>query len=415
MSLEREGREEQSLTNTRSGAPRGAILRISEGSYESCIVSRNTLGRVLAMDLEGFFSHAYLAFFKSDVDGEHVLSPRHTVLDIAVTPPGSGGVGALRAEAGFLRRALRLIRRAGVVAIQANDPYLSGFNAMLLSRFTGLPYVIEIVDAYDLSYQAGGNRTMSFLPSRAAEKRVERMVLKRAHAAYGDREFYRRYALENGARPARTHRVRCVTDPFYYGAAAERPLVAYLAEWGLDPSGKRVLFYAGGLRPCKNVMDLVPCLAQVRATGEDAILLVAGDGPLRGEMERRAAEMGVGQQIRFLGHRSAQELVDLMHGADVLLAPHAGYALIEMALSGTPVVAYDYEWHPELVRDGETGLLANYLDPAAMAGQAVRLLRDGELAARLGAAARRFALQNHDWPGALQDERRMYEQVLPEH
>src|SRR5438046_8882162 len=99
------------------------LLRLSEGSYGTAIVARNATNRVLSMDLDGFFSHAFLLFFKANADGEFQLSPRHTVLDVAVVPPGSGKSGAIRAQVGFLYRALRLIRRHGVVAIQANDPY----------------------------------------------------------------------------------------------------------------------------------------------------------------------------------------------------------------------------------------------------------------------------------------------------
>ncbi len=247
---------------TAQSPKRGALLRLSDGSYAASIVSRNTTSRVLQMDLQGFFNHAILAFFKADQDLEHSLSPCHSVLDIAVVPPGSGKLGALGAEFGFLQRALQLIRRHRVVALQANDPYVSGFNALLLSRLTGLPYVIEIVDAYDLSQQAGGYRYIPYLPSRAWEKRVERLVLRRAHAVYAHSQFYLNYALANQARPERAHRVRCVTDPFYYTAVPQKPLTAYT-----NPLGRKTLFYFGGLRPCKNVLDLVECLAQVRAGG----------------------------------------------------------------------------------------------------------------------------------------------------
>jgi glycosyltransferase involved in cell wall biosynthesis len=384
-----------------------ALLRLSAGSYATAIVARNAANRVLSMDLDGFFSHAFLLFFKADADDEFHLSPRHTVLDVAVVPPGRGTSGAIRAQIGFLYRALRLIRRHRVVAIQANDPYVTGFNALLLSRLTGIPYVIEVVDAYDLSQAAGGYRYIPLVSSRAFEKKVERTVLRQAHAVYADRDFYVKYALANGARPAHTHRVRCVTDPFYYTAGPQRPLSAYV-----DTAGRKVMLYVGGLRPCKNVIDLVPCLARVRSAGEDVVLVIVGDGPLRADIEQRATELGVRDSLAMLGHRSAQELVDIMHCSDVLLAPHAGYALIEMALSGKPIVAYDYEWHPEVVQHERTGLLAKYGDAEALGDQALRVLRNPDLARSLGQAAREFVLANHDCPGAIQDERHMYEQLI---
>jgi hypothetical protein len=164
------------------------------------------------MDLDGFFSQVYLVFFKADDDGTFQLSPKHTVFDVAVYRKDSGK-RHVRAELGFLRRTVNLITSKGVCLIQANDPYLSGFNAYLLSRLTRTPFVVEVVANYDLFYQVAGKRPMPFLPSRAWEKRVERMVFRNAHAVYADRDFYLKYALANGARRDRARRVRCIITP----------------------------------------------------------------------------------------------------------------------------------------------------------------------------------------------------------
>jgi glycosyltransferase involved in cell wall biosynthesis len=384
----------------------GALLRISQGSFEVSVERRGAVNRVRGMDLEGYFSKVFLAFFKADEDKTIELSPVHRVLDIAGGPARGGGLGRLRAESHLLRNLRGLIRREGICAISANDPYLSGLNALILARLTGIPYVIEIVADYDLCFRVGGSRPMPYVP-RPLEKAIERFVLRSADAVYADRQFYLRYALMNGARPERTHRVRCVTDPFYYRATPARGVEEYA-----DVVGKRILFYAGRLHPEKNTLDLVDCLARVRVDLPDVVLLIAGDGPQRDEIEDRARSLGVRDAMILLGQRSPQELVDLMAGADVLLAPHAGYSLIEMALSGTPIVAYDYEWHPEVVRPGETGLLAPYRDAMAMAEGVLSLLANPGLGASLGAAAREFALLNQDWRGALDDERRLFERLL---
>lgn len=383
-----------------------ALLRLSQGSYEKSIRRRNAVNRVAAMDLEGYFDHVYVAFFKADSDGVYTLSPRHTILDLAVTPGGST-FGRVRAELGFLRRVQRLIDCRSIRVIQANDPHISGLNALVLSQLARLPYVIEIVSDYDLTFHTVSHRQMAYLPSRRWEKAIERLVLTRASGVYADRSYYLAYARRNGVHPTRVFSVRCVTDPFYYSARPVRPLRAYA-----DVSGKRVLLYVGRLSAEKYPLDLVDCLAGVRAAGEEAMLLLAGVGDLREAIRRRACQAGIAREVIFLGQRSAQELVDLMHGADVLLATHAGYALIEEALSGKPIVAYDYEWHPEFVRHEETGLLAPFRDAAALATQALRVLRDPALGQRLGSAARHNALANHQPRDAVADERRIYQRIL---
>jgi glycosyltransferase involved in cell wall biosynthesis len=358
------------------------------------------------MDLDGYFSRVFLAFFRADADNCYPVSSRHTVLDIAGTHAGARQ-HPIRAEIGFLGQAIRLIRRNHIAAVQANDPYLSGFHAFILSRLTRIPFAIELVSDYDLSFEVAGKRTMPYLPSRTVEKRMERFVLRHADAVYADRQYYLKYALNNGARSERAGLVRCITDPFYYEATPRSRKCD-----GALTSGCPALLYVGRLSPEKYPFDLLECLRLVRDGGEDAVLLVAGDGELRDEFGRRAEALEVADKVKLLGNRTAQELVDLMHAASVILATHAGYALLEEALSGTPIVAYDYEWHPEVIRHEETGLLVPYRDTSAMAEQALRLLRDRAFGYRLGASARRFALENHSPAGAIQDERRLYEMIL---
>ena len=79
----------------------------------------------------------------------------------------------------------------------------------------------------------------------------------------------------------------------------------------------------------------------------------------------------------------------------MVLAPHAGYALLEGALAGAPIVASDFEWHPEIVDHGVTGLLVPYRDWKAMADATVSLLRDPAWAEGLGAAARERCLREN--------------------
>jgi glycosyltransferase involved in cell wall biosynthesis len=359
------------------------------------------------MDLDGFFDTATLAFFKADADAVFPLDDRHEVVDVAVLPPGSGKLAALRAEIGFIGRMRDLIRRRNIVAISANDPYLSGLNAMMLSRLTGVPYVIEVLSDYDLSYRVAARRAMPSLPSRWFEKRVERLVLSRADAVYGDREYYRQYALRSGARRERVRGVRAVTDPFYYSARPERLIDAYH-----PTNGRPVLFYAGRLSGEKYVTDLIEVLGGVRQRGADALLLVAGEGPDKDAMRKRSAELGLADHIVFLGNLASQSLFDVMCGATVLLATHAGYALIEMGLSATPIIAYDYEWHPEIVRNEDTGLLVPYRDSEAMASSAYGLIQKPARGKLLGARAREFCLTQHASRDARADERRIFEEIF---
>ncbi|MFG3349028.1 glycosyltransferase [Streptomyces sp. NPDC048018] len=132
-------------------------------------------------------------------------------------------------------------------------------------------------------------------------------------------------------------------------------------------------------------------LAVLRAQGVRAALVVAGDGPLRGALERRARDQRL--PVRFLGHLADREaLADLQAAADVCLAPGPaetfGLAALEALACGTPVVCSASSALPEVVADA--GVVAAD-DPACFAG-AVRTLVGREEGRRRAAARARAEL-----------------------
>ena len=116
---------------------------------------------------------------------------------------------------------------------------------------------------------------------------------------------------------------------------------------------------------------------------------IVGDGPLRADLEARAAGDGLGEVVRFLGQRS--DVPDLMERFDcfVLSSVIEGMpnALLEAMALGRPVVTTSAGGSAEVVVDGVSGLVVPPRDARAIADAVTRVLRDPDLAARLGSAA----------------------------
>lgn len=151
----------------------------------------------------------------------------------------------------------------------------------------------------------------------------------------------------------------------------------------------RDLVYAGRLSHEKGVEDAVRAVAR---TVGDAVLHVAGDGPLRGPLEELAGREAPGRVV-FHGRLGAGELADLLRRSRALLLParwHENQPMIvlEAYAAGLPVVVTDLGGLPELVTDGVHGFVVPAGDPAALAAAADRLLADPALALALGAAGR---------------------------
>ncbi len=158
------------------------------------------------------------------------------------------------------------------------------------------------------------------------------------------------------------------------------------------PAEARIALYVGSLCAEKGVADLLAIQDALLAAEPTAMLVWVGDGPLRAEVERTA-----GPRVRVLGRRG--DVPALLAAADVLLVPSRWFeafslVLAEAAACGVPAVATRIGGIPEVLLEGETGLLVAPGDRAALLAAATRLLADTELRDRLGAAARRHATSN---------------------
>jgi glycogen(starch) synthase len=126
-------------------------------------------------------------------------------------------------------------------------------------------------------------------------------------------------------------------------------------------------------------------------------MVVAGDGPLRADLERLAAGLELGSAVRFTGWVEPQEVPALLNTATIVVMPSWNEGLplvaIQAAQMGRPIVATRVSGNPEVVDDGNTGLLIEPGDPGALADAIVSLLGDPAAAERMGAAARRRALE----------------------
>ncbi|MET8506681.1 glycosyltransferase [Streptomyces sp. NPDC004787] len=147
----------------------------------------------------------------------------------------------------------------------------------------------------------------------------------------------------------------------------------------------------------KRPLLALEALADLRAGGTRAALVVAGDGPLRGAMERRARDLRL--PVRFLGHVADRDaLADLQAAADLCLAPGPaetfGLAALEALACGTPVVCSASSALPEVVADAGAAAAD---DPAAFARAARAVLARPEAARRAAARAR---AELFSWPRA---------------
>jgi N-acetyl-alpha-D-glucosaminyl L-malate synthase BshA len=184
----------------------------------------------------------------------------------------------------------------------------------------------------------------------------------------------------------------------------------------LCPNGEKVIVHVSNFRPVKNTKQVVDIFQQVQREYSDVKLLLVGDGPERVPTERKARELGVFNDVRFLGKQDPIE--EILSIADIFLMPSDsetfGLAALEAMACRVPTVVSDVGGLPELVNGGETGYLCPVGDTDAFSDRILALLNDEELHDRMAQAARDRAVDTFDIDRVVPMYERYYEEVQAE-
>ena len=152
--------------------------------------------------------------------------------------------------------------------------------------------------------------------------------------------------------------------------------------------GEAIVLHMSNFRPVKRVGLVLDVFRKIRERVR-ARLVMIGDGPDRGALESRVAELGLHDAVTFLGEQL--DLVPWLSAADLFLLPSAqesfGMAALEAMTCEVVVVASRVGGLPEVIEDGVTGFLCDPDDVDGMAARGVSVLTDPDLRARVGRAA----------------------------
>ena len=293
-----------------------------------------------------------------------------------------------RRRPGVLARALvtvpgaashaRRLRSRGVQHVHAHFANYPALAAWMVNRLADIPYSFT-AHAHDLYVYEDG---------------LERKV-RLARFTVAISEFNRRILLRSGGHSTPVHVVHCGVEPSAYPYR------------GLKPPGTAPrLLCVAGLREYKGHRYLLHAMAVREGPCSSARLRLVGDGPLRAELEQIAEQLGIADRVDFLGALPEDAVAAELAQADLFVLPSIvaadnntegiPVALMEALAMGVPTVATRVSGVPELVRDGETGLLAEPEDPASLRAALETLLTSQDEAEHMAKEGRGLVEREFD-------------------
>ncbi|MBM4300452.1 MAG: glycosyltransferase [Deltaproteobacteria bacterium] len=307
-------------------------------------------------------------------DAEKVIPGRLPTVDFLM--PGLNGWVWLR----FFFQLCWVIYRRRVDLLHVNS-YVPGNYARLAAALMQAPIVID--------------HWHGFTRFNAKRRFICRFLGRFTDLSLAVSRGVRDYLVtQGGLNPAKVRVVANGVDVAAIDAARPGPLMR--RELGL-PEGSTVIGLVGRLDHWgKGHQELFTAMAQIRERHPVHALIVGG-GRRMDEVRRLAESLGLAGQVHFLGPR--RDVPDLLNAMDIFVLPSysegVSLALLEAMAAGLPVIATEVGGLPEVVTDGENGLLIPPRDAGALAEALTRLLGASDFAKKLGQNARKHVREHY--------------------
>lgn len=393
------------------------LLFISSSDYAS-LLEKGVDKMMLERSENGFFDRVISIHPLAKHSGVHRLAKGHRLFEFGFDYLSLGKkykILRILFSPIYLIRAIfctrKIISKFDIDIVRASDPYWGALVGWLATFNLKVCFVISIHADWDLRHtldkKLGAPKLFGF---RFLAVKLSHFLLRRADHHLCIRESLFKSVLDAGVKAEKISLFRHSIDM--------SPLISEKnnQELGFDLRNifktKQVIFFAGRISKENYIYDIID-LAATLSHRKDVIFVCAGSGTEEKKVKAILdASPELKQIIMFLGFIKREKVMKLRKFADVNLALMGGYSLIEACASGRAVIAYDVEWHSELIENEHSGFLVPPGNIAMLSDTVRLLLNDKQLAKNIGKAGQQRALQLHDEKQVSKEKQKIYRKIL---
>jgi glycosyltransferase involved in cell wall biosynthesis len=391
------------------------------------LCERNLLDFATSKNLDGFFEETITVHPASTLEFDVNSKERYGKISIHYHSVGqifveakAGRYWAIRnfqklnfllSQIGLLLFLFKLTRRQKGLLIRAEDPRYNGIIGYLLTKVNRAPFIVGTWGNPD-TIRRFTLRPLQprIFPTVKAEERCERFLMKRAKCVLVQNEDNFNYAVSYGAREENVKYFR-LGNAIYPGHFLEPH--RRLANIDITKSDVNICTVSR-LEKLKLVDHAIMAFADMKHKGVSQ-LYIFGDGNEKEALKDLSFRLGVADRVNFMGNVDQETLSQMLVRMNLVLSPLMGRALTESALAALPIVAYNIDCHPEIVKTNVSGILVKYLDYQAMAKAADYLVEHVEESTEMGLVARTVALDLMDPTKLIEEQRGIFSKLLQEY
>ena len=176
---------------------------------------------------------------------------------------------------------------------------------------------------------------------------------------------------------------------------------------------EKIIIHISNFRPVKRICDVVSVFRRIQEQTPAKLLLI-GDGPEAGSVEKCIAQWGLNEKVILLGKQ--ESVVELLSIGDLFLLPSEkesfGLGALEAMSCNVPVVASNVGGIPEVVEDGVSGYLAPFGDVESMAAKAIEVLTHPDLHSKMAGNARKVAMEKFHVDSIIPQYEQLYRKIV---
>jgi glycosyltransferase involved in cell wall biosynthesis len=409
-------KQRRAWQNSVKGSPRALILRgftvgkVKERGFWYLLPFQNPHLRWI-----GIMDPANTVETKIKVDENFFLIARKSPNFVKIIEKlGLGATSIIFREAiGVVKVTIFCVREEiGVLRVYGHN--YQALQACLVSALINIPFVIDICANYELIYRLTGKtfyfKTLNKIPiikkmAHIASNRLLSFPMRRAFRIFGRNKNNYEHAFALGAPVDRLSLLRISNFNAAFNSFNPEKPPPRQADYPY-------ILFVGRLAKINFPLDVIDAFNIAASQLPDHRLVIIGDGAIRPEVEKRIEQSAHFDRIVFLGRCPSDIVLNWTAHASVALCPYSGSTLVEAMLCGIPVIAYDVEWHAEIVIGDYTGFLVPFGDIAALAAKIVHVMAHYEEAKKIAGRGRNLAHVVFDKERISETESITYSQAL---